>query len=446
MAKKDKKKGAHRILYKRGPEGEAIMPDEQTATDLGEQVVYLHAQLSDAQAEPQQVKERAEKTETALAEMTTRAEAAEDTLTAERERHEKEFTDVAAQSERFRQGMVKAQNERNDLRDTVANLKVELVVAQEKIHGHEEWLKADSQYAENQRLKVELADSESIRHAEKEILIAEIAAHTATRAELAAARQEAVDLQAGFDLRWRADMRAIKAWQDSTGRKLVWPDHADLCVWLMGELAEAEDGCQVSTGGLVGDMEGERVRTISADQYFGDDDPNQIRAADELKLRTAAITLAELPKERLAHGFVVTSDSPATLENARLALASISGLLIGWWCDESTPPEQVSRPGEQCNCAHHDKSAQQPPSGTMTIEQALVLLFAILKRNHGDDWGPEPIAALALEFVRIDRVAEIRALEWCKDFVLPLIGEERYGFGVERIERRLKEINANQDD
>ena len=288
-SQKDKKKGAHRILYKRGPEGEAIMPDEQTATDLGEQVVYLHAQLSDAQAEPQQVKERAEKTETALAEMTTRAETAEDTLTAERERHEKEFTDVAAQSERFRQGMVKAQNERNDLRDTVANLKVELVVAQEKIHGHEEWLKADSQYAKNQRLK----------------------------AELAAARQEAVDLQAGFDLRWKADMRAIKAWQDSTGRKLVWPDHADLCVWLLSELAEArldkelfdwllgdcigrkvyvrdvdedtmkytyscmeclsgtprgalkaaraknrivsraetEDGCQVSVGGLVGDME-----------------------------------------------------------------------------------------------------------------------------------------------------------------------------------------------
>ena len=73
----------------------------------------------------------------------------------------------------------------------VSDLRHQFSAAQEKIFAHEAWLKADSQYAENQRLKVEFADSESIRHAEKEILIAEIAAHTVTRAGLAAARQEA---------------------------------------------------------------------------------------------------------------------------------------------------------------------------------------------------------------------------------------------------------------
>jgi hypothetical protein len=37
-----------------------------------------------------------------------------------------------------------------------------------------------------------------------------------------------------FDLRWKADMRAIKRWQEAhPGNDLTWPDHADLCVWLL---------------------------------------------------------------------------------------------------------------------------------------------------------------------------------------------------------------------
>ena len=43
-----------------------------------------------------------------------------------------------------------------------------------------------------------------------------------------------------FDLRWRADMRAIERWQTATGRTMVWPDHADLAVWLMERLEAAE--------------------------------------------------------------------------------------------------------------------------------------------------------------------------------------------------------------
>ena len=45
------------------------------------------------------------------------------------------------------------------------------------------------------------------------------------------------ELQAGFDLRWAADMRAIKRWQAAhPGKDLVWPDHADLVVWLLEQL------------------------------------------------------------------------------------------------------------------------------------------------------------------------------------------------------------------
>lgn len=44
------------------------------------------------------------------------------------------------------------------------------------------------------------------------------------------------ELEAGFDMRWNADMRAIKRWQQATGKILEWPDHADLCVWLLEQL------------------------------------------------------------------------------------------------------------------------------------------------------------------------------------------------------------------
>lgn len=42
-----------------------------------------------------------------------------------------------------------------------------------------------------------------------------------------------------FDMRWNADMRAIKLWQAAhPGNENVWPDHADLCVWLMEQYDE----------------------------------------------------------------------------------------------------------------------------------------------------------------------------------------------------------------
>lgn len=54
--------------------------------------------------------------------------------------------------------------------------------------------------------------------------------------ELARLREELAERDASFNLRWKADMRAIKRWQEATGRTLVWPDHADLCVWLLEQL------------------------------------------------------------------------------------------------------------------------------------------------------------------------------------------------------------------
>lgn len=50
-------------------------------------------------------------------------------------------------------------------------------------------------------------------------------------------KEKIEELEAVFDLRWKASQRAIKRWQQAhPGNDLVWPDHADLCVWLMEEL------------------------------------------------------------------------------------------------------------------------------------------------------------------------------------------------------------------
>ena len=43
-----------------------------------------------------------------------------------------------------------------------------------------------------------------------------------------------------FELRQKADWRAIDRWQKATGKTMQLPDHADLCVWLMERLEEAE--------------------------------------------------------------------------------------------------------------------------------------------------------------------------------------------------------------
>lgn len=47
---------------------------------------------------------------------------------------------------------------------------------------------------------------------------------------------EVEEFQELFDLQWKADQRAIKRWQEAhPGNDLVWPDRADMVVWLMDE-------------------------------------------------------------------------------------------------------------------------------------------------------------------------------------------------------------------
>ncbi len=58
--------------------------------------------------------------------------------------------------------------------------------------------------------------------------------------EAAPLRERVNELEALFNLQWRADQRAIKMWQAKTGKDRVWPDDAKLSVWLLERLDEAE--------------------------------------------------------------------------------------------------------------------------------------------------------------------------------------------------------------
>lgn len=61
-----------------------------------------------------------------------------------------------------------------------------------------------------------------------------------TRGCLSLIEDELGGMKASIELRYNSDMRAIKQWQAAhPGNDLTWPDHADLSVWLMEQLAAA---------------------------------------------------------------------------------------------------------------------------------------------------------------------------------------------------------------
>jgi hypothetical protein len=62
--------------------------------------------------------------------------------------------------------------------------------------------------------------------------------------ELELVTQERDELKSTFDLRWDADMRAIKLWQAAhPDREDTWPDHADMVVWLLEQLNDLDWFC-----------------------------------------------------------------------------------------------------------------------------------------------------------------------------------------------------------
>lgn len=60
------------------------------------------------------------------------------------------------------------------------------------------------------------------------------------RAHLAEVERERADLQATFALSFQAARLAIARWREATGSEHVWPDSANLMVWLMDRLVEVD--------------------------------------------------------------------------------------------------------------------------------------------------------------------------------------------------------------
>jgi len=73
-------------------------------------------------------------------------------------------------------------------------------------------------------------------------LLASLSADLAqAKIELGSLQKEAEDHEKSFDVRQAADMRAIERWRAaSPQRELIWPDHADMVVWLLERLEVAD--------------------------------------------------------------------------------------------------------------------------------------------------------------------------------------------------------------
>jgi len=140
------------------------------------------------------------------------------------------------------------------------------------------------------------------------------------------------------------------------------------------------------------------------------------------------------PEYLEAHDAIALAESmPKSIvrDHERPAMLGDAGLNV--------PAEQVSRPGEQCNCAYHAHPAQSP-CGAMTMEQAMEMAkcYACLGLDALTSLGP---ADLAAEFIRIDRACREAALESAVEDVAMHIDDPQNRAAVRRyFERRLKEI------
>lgn len=131
------------------------------------------------------------------------------------------------------------------------------------------------------------------------------------------------DYQRSFDLRWKADMRAIELWraESPVERDLVWPDHADLVVWLMGRL-EAQ-GKREMRGWIGVDLDG----TLA--EYDGWRGPDRIGAPVPAMVERVKLWLGEGKDVRI---FTARISSDGTIE--RVMDAERARAAIQQWCIE----------------------------------------------------------------------------------------------------------------
>lgn len=150
------------------------------------------------------------------------------------------------------------------------------------------------------------------------------------------------DLHMTFELRHKADMRAIERWcAEHPGKELVMPDHADLVVWLIGriseleqQLAQAQAACAqlsvritdyLSCGGLFNPeaMEHDKVRDLLIDcrDNFNGRKQEGWLSPDEAKRIENCIAICEAKNEELG----------AKLERYEKVLKEYATRVTGRW-------------------------------------------------------------------------------------------------------------------
>jgi hypothetical protein len=83
-------------------------------------------------------------------------------------------------------------------------------------------------------IRRQIPNRKSVQEAKPDRIAALFDEAGTTMKELLEEACKANQLQRLFDLRWEADMRAVKRWQAANpGNDLIWPDRADLVVWLL---------------------------------------------------------------------------------------------------------------------------------------------------------------------------------------------------------------------
>lgn len=124
-----------------------------------------------------------------------------------------------------------------------------------------------------------------------------IEGHAALEQEIADLRRQLEEHQRTFDLRWNASMRAVKRWQEAhPGKGLTWPDHADLCMWLMDQLEAEREANRVLNAGVT--TAAEHWEILNAQMQ---DTRSQLEEATKPTKETGSYMLAVFPSSEERH-------------------------------------------------------------------------------------------------------------------------------------------------
>ena len=116
---------------------------------------------------------------------------------------------------------------------------------------------------------------------------------------LESANQRIVELEAELKLRDGASERARKKWQEATGKELVWPDHADLCVWQEQRIAELE----LENAGLLAGFD--RDGATAAERCCSSIKQELLRERDEARKKATVIRGTRLRQGRWHKDYII---------------------------------------------------------------------------------------------------------------------------------------------